>query len=129
MLELRSFRKVSQESTCQKRVTVCELLERHRSGAWQVVARESNRCEPLGGACHRMGRADLQALYPETSECNWIHAERMAIAAIPPGRRPTRAIIYGHDFPCPPCEAALRAAGVDRIEIDKGRLSATVGLR
>jgi len=123
---LKSFHQVSQESTCQKRVTVCELLEPMR-GSWQVVARESNRCDPLGGTCHRLGRADVQATYPSSSDCRWTHAERMAIAAIPFGRRPTRAIIYGHDFACPECVQALTAVGVTVIEI--GRARTTVGLK
>lgn len=114
---VRDFREVAGESTCQKRVTVCTLLEPLEHG-WLLVACESNRCEPDGGTCHRLGTKDAQATYPADSQCNWTHAEIRAIAAIPPDTKPTRAVIFGHDFPCPSCEAALRAAGIERIEVD-----------
>lgn len=133
---VRDFRVVAGESTCLKRVTVCQLLERHAPDNsydrdwWLIVASESNRCEPPGGVCSRLGKRDGQSDYPSESPCNWTHAEIRALAAIPTGTNPTRAIIYGHDFPCPDCERALRAAGITDIEIGHDEeLAPHVGIR
>jgi deoxycytidylate deaminase len=67
--------------------------------------------------------------YALVSSCNWAHAEIRALASVPPGAKPTKAVIYGHDFPCPYCEIALRAAGIKNIEINKDKYKGTVGLR
>lgn len=112
------------ESTCRKRVVVCELYDIHG----KLIACESNRCDPPGGQCTRMGVVNGQADYPAESTCNWTHAEIMALQAVGSSNAPHRAVIYGHDFPCPRCEASLRAAGVVVIEVENRGL-AGVGTR
>jgi len=108
---LSPFAQVVLESTCQKRVTVCELF----SADGALLARESNRCKPPGGVCQRLGVSNGQVDYPDASPCNWTHAEMVALEAC--RGVPTKAVIYGHDFACPSCELALRTAGVEQIEI------------
>lgn len=110
---MTSFEQAVTESTCRKRIVVCELYDAEGT----LLARASNRCNPPGGICARMERQDGQATYPTHSECGWTHAEVMAVAALTAGISPTRAILYGHDFPCPACEDALRKAGVIDIEV------------
>jgi deoxycytidylate deaminase len=98
-------------STCQKRVVVCALFDVDD----RLVACESNRCSPDGGTCHRLNLVSVKDNYPSTSECNWQHAEIRAILA---AQQPAiRAIVFGHSFPCPTCEAALQDFGVEQIEI------------
>lgn len=120
---LRGWSATCDESTCHKRVTVCEIFDQHGT----MLARESNRCNPEGGSCHRMTTSNTREAYPKDSECNWTHAEIMAINALSASARPYSAFVYGHDFPCPSCEAALRARGVALIECISGRQG--VGVR
>lgn len=102
------------ESTCRKRVTVCVIYDE----AGRALACESNRCDPPNGECTRMGVVNGKEGYPSTSTCNWSHAEARAVAALFLGWGPERtAVLYGHDFVCPDCEAALRAAGVTKIHV------------
>lgn len=108
---MRTVQEVASESTCMKRKVVCELLD--ATGARIEI--ESNRCSRLGGACVRLGVVSEREGYPLHSECNWTHAEIMALNAMT--AKPDRAVIYGHNFPCPACEAGLRQAGVTEIEM------------
>lgn len=111
----KEFIQAYHESTCQKRVTVVALLDKDGN----VLSRESNRCNPDGGTCHRLGIVQNVNNYDVHSSCNWTHAEIMAIKALPEGARPYKAILYGHDFYCQTCENALKAAGVEEFEISK----------
>jgi deoxycytidylate deaminase len=119
---MKTIEQAAAESTCLKRITVCEIYDEMSN----LLARESNRCEPPGGVCCRMGVVSAKEGYPEHSTCNWTHAEEMAIRALLDRSEPHVAVIYGHDFPCPSCEAKLRAAGVEHIEM---RQHPAVGLR
>lgn len=100
-------------STCQKRATACVLYD----ALGNMLACESNQCSPDGGRCTRLGVTNTKADYP-TESCNWVHAERRAINALPSGSLPHRAVLYGHDFYCDACESALRAAGVTVFEVE-----------
>jgi deoxycytidylate deaminase len=82
-----------------------------------LLAFESNRCDPPDGICRRIGRTDARELYPVESECNWTHAEIMALRALDENAKPVKAVIYGHNFACPSCEAALHSAGINQIVI------------
>jgi deoxycytidylate deaminase len=113
MNRIKSFQQAHAESTCQKRVTVVELYD----AAGNLLARESNRCAPEGGTCHRLGVVQGKENYDVHSHCNWTHAEINALAALPKGARPYTAKLYGHSFYCDACEAALRAAGVQKLLI------------
>lgn len=112
---LKSFSEVQAESTCQKRITVVEIFDKN----FNLLSRESNRCSPTGGTCHRLGVVNGKADYPVDCHCNWTHAEIMAINALPKGSKPYRSILYGHDFYCDACEAALKKAGVEILDIQK----------
>jgi hypothetical protein len=101
------------ESTCRKRVTLCVIYDARGT----VLACESNRCAPPNGECTRMSVANGKADYPSTSTCNWSHAEQRAAQAVPVGSVPTVAVLYGHDFVCGDCEAALKAIGVTTINV------------
>lgn len=101
------------ESTCQKRATVCVIYDVDDD----ILACESNRCAPPNGICVRIGVSNTKADYPVESSCNWTHAEQRAVAALPRGSRPHRALLFGHDFYCDACETALRAAGVVVLEV------------
>lgn len=100
------------QSTCQKRIVVCKLVD----AGGKIVALESNRCDPEGGMCHRKGIVQERDTYALTSECNWTHAEIMAINSLPEGAEPRTAHIFGHDFACQSCTDALEAVGVTKIE-------------
>lgn len=101
------------ESTCQKRITVCEIYDRDGN----LLSCESNRCDPVGGTCHRLGLVQDKANYDINSHCNWTHAEINAVNHLPPNSEPYRSIIYGHTFYCDNCENALRACGVKILEM------------
>ncbi len=110
---LKSFDFVTTQSTCQKRVIVCEIYD----AQGVLLARESNRCNPEGGTCHRLGLVQAKEGYDVNSSCNWTHAEINALAALPAGAQPHKAVVYGHTFFCSPCEQALRDVGVVLFEI------------
>ncbi len=107
----KSFISVVAESTCLKRVTVCELF----NADGRLIARESNRCNPPNGICARATVRQGKEGYAVTAECNWAHAEARALDECI--GNPVTAIVYGHDFACPECERKLRAAGVADIQI------------
>lgn len=104
-------------STCAKRVTVCVILD----ALGNVLSCESNRCSPPGGVCSRLGVSNTKENYPAES-CNWQHAERRALSALPAGSVPTKAVLLGHDFYCDDCERALRERGITELEISPTRL-------
>ena len=110
----KSFTEVQKESTCQKRTTVCEILDEKGT----LLARESNRCNPEGGTCHRLEVNQDKTNYDKESQCNWTHAEINAIAALPKDCKPFQAIIYGHTFFCDACEDALKKVGVTHFKIN-----------
>ncbi len=111
---MKTLEEAAAESTCQKRLVVCEIYDEYG----KILAVESNRCSPTGGLCHRIGVVQTKADYDVTSACNWTHAEIMAIRALPRGSyTPHRAVIYGHSYPCDACESALRRVGVEIIDI------------
>lgn len=122
---MKTLSQAAKESTCQKRIVVCILYD--ASGT--PLAVESNRCSPAGGTCQRVGISNGQADYPVESTCNWTHAEIMALNALPKDAKPYAAVVYGHDFPCPTCEKALRAAGIEHIMAENSPELRTVGLR
>lgn len=119
----KSLQVAASESTCAKRVTVCALYD----GEGNLLAVESNRCSPPGRVCGRLDVANTKQDYPSTASCNWEHAERRALAALPAGSAPRQAVLHGHDFYCNECEAALVAAGVVNLTIARG--SGIGGLR
>lgn len=127
--ELRELARAAFESTCQKRVTVCAIFD----AGGDLLAAESNRCEPgeaSSGKCTRLMRSDEREAYPLESDCNWTHAEIMAVRSLTSGRIPYRAVIFGHDWPCPACELALFEAGVEKIEVEPARRpDVGIGLR
>ena len=109
-------RKAASESTCQKRVTVCMILDFFGS----VLSCESNRCDPDGDVCARLGVEQNKKNY-SGYECNSVHAEVMAIKALPQGTRPHKAVLYGHKFFCDDCEQRLNEVGVEKFEqFDEG---------
>ena len=110
---MKDFNLVLFESTCQKRIVVCELYDIDGN----LLARESNRCDPSGGTCHRLGATQSKESYDVESECNWTHAEIMALNSLAKDAKPYKSIIYGHEFYCPTCEAALKKAGVQILEV------------
>ena len=109
---MKTFEEVTKESTCQKRITICEIINEEGF----LLARESNRCDPEGGTCHRIGLVQTKENYDLNSHCNWTHAEIMTIRALPEGSKPYQAIIYGHQFFCDNCENELRKVGVTVFE-------------
>ena len=109
---MKTWLQVKAESTCQKRVTVCEIFDKNG----KLLARESNRCNPHGGVCERLAVTNGKADYPD-AQCNWSHAEIEALNAVPDGEQPFRAVVYGHDFACPQCEVKLREAGVVVLDV------------
>lgn len=109
---VKTYTEAVQESTCRKRLVICEIYNE----AGELLARESNRCDPEGGKCRRIGVVQGKQDYPYESECNWTHAEIMAIRALPPDATPKSAVIYGHEFACNSCQSALSAAGVEYVE-------------
>jgi deoxycytidylate deaminase len=115
MEQIKTIESAAAESTCQKRVVVCELYDAEGS----LLARESNRCSPPNGQCCRIGLVSQKETYAEQSGCNWTHAEEMALNAMPPGSQPKMAIIHGHSFPCPSCEFKLRNAGITDVGVNK----------
>lgn len=110
---VKSMEEAQSESTCQKRKVVCEIYDRDGN----ILARESNRCNPEGGTCHRLETTNTKSDYPVSSECNWSHAEVQAIRALPLWSKPYRSVLYGHTFYCGACEESLRTAGVEVLEI------------
>ena len=110
---IKSFEKVQQESTCQKRITVCEIYDENDI----LLSRESNRCNPTDGICSRLNINNTKSDYPLES-CNWSHAEVNAIKALPVNSKPYKSILYGHDFYCQACEDALKNSGVQLLEIN-----------
>lgn len=107
------MRQVHHESTCQKRTTIVELYDQ----TGNLLSRESNRCNPTGGTCHRLGLVQTKEGYDIHSHCNWTHAEVNALAALPAGAIPYRALLYGHSFYCDNCEGQLRKAGVQVLDV------------
>ena len=104
----KTLKYTASESTCQKRQTICDIYD--EQGV--LLSRESNRCNPTGGTCHRIGVVQQK----DTSSCNWVHAEINAIYKLPNKSKPYRALLYGHSFYCDACETALKKAGVVVLE-------------
>ena len=113
---MKSIEQAISESTCHKRVTVCALYEEVYPHVYYALVCESNRCCPPNGVCARLGVSQQRDGYTGT-ECGSKHAEEVALAALPEGAHPRYAIIYGHIWPCIPCEEKLRAAGVTKIDV------------
>ena len=109
-----SYIHVAQQSTCQKRVTLCVIYDRNG----RVLAADSNRCAPPDGVCQRLGVVQQKENY-STESCNWEHAEARAVAYAMKYARsaPHRAVLYGHDFICDACENALKSIGVVEFDI------------
>lgn len=99
-------------SNCQKRVTVCILYDKE----CRLAGFGYNRCAPPTSGCARLTLSQSKSNYTG-DECETIHAEIMALRSIHPKRPPVAAVVYGHEFACPPCEKALRDAGILHIEI------------
>lgn len=114
-MKIKSRKQAFEESTCQKRKTMCEIYD----AAGNLLARESNRCDPKDGVCQRLGVVQKKDNYDVNSSCNWTHCEINAIAALPKDSKPYRAVLYGHDFYCDNCENALKAAGVQIMLVMK----------
>lgn len=107
-MKIKSFNTVISESTCQKRITVCEIYDENN----KLLSRESNRCNPDGGVCHRLFLVQDKGAYDKESRCNWTHAEINAINNLPQNSNPYKAVLYGHDFFCDSCEKELRKIGI-----------------
>jgi hypothetical protein len=110
---MNSFYKVMRESTCKKRVTICEIYDIDNN----LLSRESNRCNPDNGVCARLGVIQSKENYDVHSHCNWTHAEINAIKSLPLDCKPHKIILYGHNFLCDNCEQELRKIGVVDFEI------------
>lgn len=102
-----AVQKAVADSTCQKRATVCVLLDKDDN----VVAVESNRCSP-DGVCPRLTLITSKTNYPADT-CNSEHAEVRAMKLAK--GLPKTAIIYGHTFFCDDCEGFLRGMGVANL--------------
>ena len=111
---MKDFNTVVSESTCQKRITICELYD--INGV--LLSRESNRCEPDGGVCTRLDVIQNKENYDRDSNCNWTHAEIRAISALPTGSKPVLSILYGHEFYCNNCETELKKVGIIKLAIN-----------
>lgn len=109
---MKTHEEVAKESTCQKRLTITEIYD----DKGNLLARESNRCNPSGGTCHRLSLVQSKSEYDTESHCNWIHSEINAIKSLPKDCRPYKAICYGHTFFCDACEQELRNIGVVEFE-------------
>lgn len=112
---IEDFELVVAESTCQKRVVVCELYD----DQGVLLSRQSNRCNPANGICSRLNIVQNKESYDVHSTCNWTHAEIMAIQNLPENSNPVTAILYGHDFYCGSCEEALKSIGITSLKIVK----------
>lgn len=112
---MRTMTEVINESTCQKRITVTEIYD--INGV--LLSRESNRCNPSGGKCHRIGVVQCKSDYSVDSNCNWVHSEINAINALPKDCNPYMAICYGHIFFCDACEKSLRNVGVEFFKTEE----------
>lgn len=110
---MKTFEEVYKESTCQKRVTVVEIYNKEGN----LLSRESNRCEPEGKVCHRLGLVQNKKNYDVLSSCNWTHAEINAIKSLKPEDKPYKSILYGHNFYCDNCENKLKEKGIKIFEI------------
>ena len=110
---MRTLEEVKAESTCQKRVTICEIFDKEGN----LLSRESNRCSPDGGICHRLEVNQGKDNYDVNSQCNWHHAEQRAVSLLPIGSNAYRSVLYGHSFYCDACESALRGSGVEILDI------------
>lgn len=108
-----SLKQALEQSTCQKRPVVCDILD----AAGNLIARGSNRCSPEGGTCHRLGLVQGKEGYDVNSHCNWSHAEIQAIASLTGKAQPHKAVLYGHTFFCDACEAELKKIGVTEFQI------------
>jgi len=108
---MKTIEQVKTESTCLKRVTVCEIYDDKNN----LLARESNRYNPPNGNCVRIGLVQSKENYDKES-CNWTHAEINAIKALPPESEPYKAVIIGHSFFCDNCETELKKVGVKIFE-------------
>lgn len=106
---MKTLQEILAESTCQKRATACYIYDE----AGNLLSQASNRCSPSGNVCHRIGVIQTRKNYDVKSDCNWIHAEIMAIRALPEGgARPYRSVLYGHTFYCELCALSLVAIGI-----------------
>lgn len=106
---MNTITQAASQSTCEKRVTVCVLLDANDT----VLACESNQCQT---PCQRLSQVTSKSSYP-TATCDTDHAELRALRALKPGDRPVRSVLYGHAFYCESCEQALRACGVGTLEL------------
>ena len=109
---MKTLEQAAGESTCQKRKTICDIYDKDGN----LLSRESNRCAPTGGVCHRLGVVQNKENYDKESSCNWTHAEINAINNLPAGSAPYKSVLYGHSFYCDNCENALKGAGVEVLE-------------
>lgn len=114
----KTFEEVKQESTCQKRITICEIYDKDNN----LLSRESNRCEPTNGVCARVGVVQTKDNYDRNSFCNWTHAEIRAISSLPVQSQPYLSVLYGHDFYCDSCEEALKKAGVIELTVSQQKI-------
>ena len=105
---MKEFKQAALEGTCQKRLTITEIYTKEG----ELLSRESNRCSPTGGVCHRLDVKQDKSNYDTETDCNWRHSEIKAIEALPKKCSPYYAICYGHSFICDNCEQHLRAVGV-----------------
>lgn len=113
---MKTMQEAMDASSCEKRITVCEIYDFFG----KLLSRDSNRCSPVGGKCHRLGVVQGEHNYDVSSECNWTHAEIMAIRSLPGGRHePYMAVLYGHDFYCKACQQALARVGVEVMIVAK----------
>lgn len=112
---LSRIKQAISESTCQKRVTVCVIMDAN----WNVLSIGSNRCDPEGGTCHRLGISQDKSNYDTHSHCNWTHAEIRAIETLKEGAEAYEAVLYGHDFYCNGCEEELRKVGVRKFTVSE----------
>lgn len=111
---INTFEQAVAQSTCQKRITICEIYDIE----YNLLSRESNRCEPDNGVCSRFDVKQNKDNYDTESNCNWTHAEIRAIQSLPSNSKPYLSILYGHNFYCDACEQALKDAGVQIFEIN-----------
>jgi deoxycytidylate deaminase len=97
------------ESNCLKRRVVCVLLDADN----RLLSVGTNHCTPPSTGCPRIGITQSFSNYTG-DECFTDHAEMVALARVPVGGTPVRALIVGHDFACPSCMDIFEVLNISR---------------
>src|ERR1039458_8234516 len=108
-------------SNCQKRITVCILFDKENRPAGYGY----NFCNPPIQGCVRVGLNQTKEGYTG-QEWETVHAAIMALRSRHPKRQAVSATLFGHEFYCKECEAALRVEGITELRISSGYGTGTI---